>query len=216
VLRSSPPLTFRRAAGDLHLVGTAAGPVGGDELRLAVDVDPDAELTVRSVAASMAFPGPTGAASSLTIDVTVGAGGTLRWLVQPTVLVQGCDHRVVVRARLASGASLVWREQVVSGRHEEPGGSLLQRLRVDLAGRPLLRSDVAVGPAWPGSLGPAGLAGARAFGTLLVVGRAVPDVCPPDGVRLAVSALEGPAVLVTAVADRPSQLTAALDRALIL
>ena len=42
-LRSAPPLTLRRtgipgATAQVHVVGTAAGPLGGDSLRLDVSV----------------------------------------------------------------------------------------------------------------------------------------------------------------------------------
>ncbi|RZU48987.1 UreD urease accessory protein [Krasilnikovia cinnamomea] len=63
VLRGEPPLLLRRtgAAGGpatVHLVGGAAGPLGGDDLRLDVEVGPGAWLEVRSVAATLALPGP--------------------------------------------------------------------------------------------------------------------------------------------------------------
>src|SRR2546423_2803479 len=48
--------------------------------------------------------GPTGEPSSLDIEVDVGAGGTLCWLPQPTVLIDGCDHTVTTTIRLGSGA----------------------------------------------------------------------------------------------------------------
>ena len=216
-LRSAPPLTLRATGpGLVHLVGSAAGPVGGDELRLAVDLAAEAALTVRSVAASIVLPGPSGSPSSLDLDVTVGAGATLRWLPEPTIAVHGCDHRATSRIRLAAGARLVWREVVVLGRHDEGPGSVLQRLRVDLDGRPVLRNDLAVGPRWPGSLGPAGVGEGRAVATALVVGpeaaRVRVEAAP--GVRAAVLPLDGPPALVSVLADRPLDAVAALDEAL--
>src|SRR5690606_17050233 len=134
----------------------------------------------------------------------------LHWLPEPTIVVRGCDHRAAARIDLAAGAELVWREVVVLGRHQEAAGSLLQRLRVDVAGRPLLRNDLAVGPRWPGSLGPAGVGVARAVATGLVVGPAAEhlDVADPGtsgtgaetSTRVAVLPLDDHAALVTAVA----------------
>jgi len=72
-LRSEPPILVRRTGPrhadgevEVHLVGGAAGPLGGDRLRVEVTVGPGARLCVRTVAASLALPGP-------------GAGSTRSW-----------------------------------------------------------------------------------------------------------------------------------------
>lgn len=217
-LRSDPPLTLRETATGLHLVASSAGPLGGDELGLSVRVGAGAHLDLRSVAASMAHPSPRGETSHLGVEIDVAEGGSLRWTPQPTILVRACDHRATTRVRLATGAVLVWRDEVVLGRREEPSGSLLQRLLVDGPSGPLLRNDLAVGPRWPGSLGPAGVgADARAVGTVLLVGHDSAGDSGPlphiDGVRWARSPLgaRDDAVLITAVATEGRRLAAALD-----
>ena len=228
-LRSAPPLTLRRTApGVVHLVGSAAGPLGGDDLRLDVTVAAGARTSVRSVAASLAQPGPAGGPSRLDVAIDVGAGGALDWRTEPTILVRGCDHRAATTIALGAGATLAWREVVVLGRHGEDGGSLLQRLRVDLDGRPLVRNDLAVGPAWPDSQGPAGVGDARVIGTAVLVGTDVgagvgaglgpdavpgPDATAPPGVRAARLALGAGAVMVVALGDRVEPVVAALGRA---
>lgn len=215
VLRSQPPLTMRPTAEAVYLVGTAAGPLGGDDLRLEVAVAPFAELTVRSVAATTLLPGVHGGRSSAHVDVTVGAGASLHWRPRPVIVTAEADHVATTTIDLDPGASLWWREEVVLGRHREAPGSLLQRLRVDVAGRPLLRNDLALGPRWPGSLGPAGTAGAAAVGTVLVVG--LPSVVGGGRhervgeARVAVVPLDEQATLVTALAPTYSELEAALD-----
>jgi urease accessory protein len=218
-LRSSPPISLRPTPDALYLASSTAGPIGGDDLRLDVDVAAGADLDIRTVAAGLVHPSAHGHSSRFDIDVAVAGGATLRWLPEPTVLVQGCDHRTVSTIRLASGASLVWRDEVVLGRHDEPSGSLLQRLRIDLAGRPLLRNDLALGPAWPGADGPAGVGRARAVGTLVAVGAvfaaSVSWAGPPRaGVRVGRCPLSDQAVLVTVVGDRPSAVRQALDQAM--
>lgn len=218
-LQSAPPLTLRATGDDVvHLVGSAAGPIGGDELHLAVTVGAGAALTVRSVAASVVLPGATGAASTLDVDADVGPGATLRWLPEPTVVVRACDHRATALVRLSPDAQLVWREVVVLGRHGETPGSLLQRLRVDVDGRPLVRNDLAVGPRWPASLGPAGLGQARAVATALVVGDHAVRLSIPlvsAGARAAVLPLGDPrATLVSVVAAEPLAAMATLDAVL--
>jgi urease accessory protein len=200
-LRSKPPISFRDTPDGLFLVGSGAGPLGGDDLRIDVDVRPGAHLVVRSVAASLVQPGPSGAPSSLRVSVRVGADASLRWEPQPTILVAGCDHRTITTIALGAGATLVWREVVVLGRHDEPSGSLLQRLHVDRDGAPLLRTELPVGPRWPGADGPAGTDGARLVTSTLVVGLDEPPV--PDGADGAVLRLQEDAWLVTALSDRP-------------
>lgn len=202
-LRSSPPLSLRPTPDGLHLLGSAAGPIGGDDVHLALTLTDGAALTVRTVAAQVALPGPRAGPSSAEVRATVGDGATLRWLPQPLVLAERSDHRVTAVLALAATASVVWREEVVLGRHGEGGGSLLQRLRVDRGGRPLLRSDLALGPVWPGADGPAGIGTARVVGTALVVGAPAAAAEPrlTSGVRSARCRLDADAVLVTALGE---------------
>jgi urease accessory protein len=227
-IRSDPPLTLRETPDGVHLVASGAGPVGGDELRLAVRVGPGATLDLRSVAASRVHPGPAGRPSHLIVDVEVAEGASLTWRPQPAILVRGCDHHVTTRIRLGPGASLVWREEVVLGRHDEPSGSALQRLRVDGPDGPVLRTDLAIGPRWPGSLGPGGVGPAGAVGTVLVVGAGrsaqLDELADRAGLRWASSTLgraatgvaddRSDAVLLTAVADSAGVLAGALDEVL--
>lgn len=215
-LRSAPPLTLRPTRGALHLVGGAAGPIGGDDLRLDLAVGPGATMTVRTAAAAVILPGPSGVASSGSVVARVGAGGILSWLPEPTILVRDCDHRATTSIDLEEDATLVWREEVVLGRHGEPSGSMLHRLKVDCGGRPLLRTDLGVGPRWPGSEGPSGIGDARAVGSVLVVGALASRLraSPVSGVRIALFPLDDDAVLATGLGERAGPLRDALDRAL--
>lgn len=213
VLRSEPPLSVRPTPGGVHLVASAAGPIGGDDLELAAHVGPGARLTVRSVAATLALPGPDGAPARVATELTVDDDGSLRWEPEPLVVVAGCDLRTTTRITLGDDAVLVWREELVWGRHHEPGGSALTRLVVDRSGRPLHRGDIALGPVWPGSNGPAGTDGARAIGVLLVVGATVGAVAGDGEARVAAMVLGAAATLVLAVGDRPGAVRSVLDRA---
>lgn len=197
-LRSEPPISLRDTPNGLYLVASGAGPIGGDDLHLEVDVGHGAAVVVRSSAASMVLPGPSGAASSLRVRATVQ--GALRWAPEPTILVAGCDHRTSSSIELGPDASLWWREVVVLGRHDERSGSLLQRLHVDRAGVPLLRTELPIGPRWPGAAGPAGTDGARVVTSVLVAGLPAPTV--PAGVDGAVLQLADDAWLVTSLSQR--------------
>ncbi len=217
-LRSEGPLVLRPAVGTLvHLVGGAGGPLGGDVLRIEIVVGPGAELTLRTVAAAVVLPGP--APSVVEIDAQVGEGGSLRWLPEPTVAASGCDHRARARVWLAAGATLVWREEIVRGRHREVGGSVSSRLSIDLDGRPLVRHQVDLGFAHPAWASPAVGGGARATGSLLVVDPVGRHPAPVvldgagagPGCEVGVLALAGPAVQVVAVAASAIALRSLLD-----
>ncbi len=197
-LRSAPPISLRDTPDGLYLVASGAGPVGGDDLHLDLDVRSGASLVVRSAAATMVLPGPSGQPSSLRVRAQVS--GSLRWNPEPTILVAGCDHRATTTIDLAVGAKLVWREVVVLGRHDEPTGSLLQRLHVNVAGTPLLRTELPIGPRWPGADGPAGTDGALVVSSLLVVGVERPALS--DGADGAVLQLADDAWLVTTLSGR--------------
>jgi len=172
-LRSAPPITLRRTGRDeIAIVSSAAWPVGGDSFRLDIDVGQGASLIITSVAASLAHPSPGGDRSMFSVEADVADGAELRWLPEPTVLVAGCLHATTSTIRLATEATLWWREEVRLGRWSEPTGSLSQRTSIERAGRPMLRNEIDLGPAWPGSSSPAALDPRHvALGTAIQVGR---------------------------------------------
>ena len=216
-----PPSPDAAGTALVHLVGGAAGPLGGDELRCSVDVGPGARLRVRSIAASVALPGPHGRESSLEITAQVAAGAALSWSPQPMIAARGAWHRTTARVDLAEDARLVWREETVLGRHGEESGSIATRLRVSRAGRVLLDQTLAVGPRYPGSLGAAVTGADRAVGTIVIVNPAWAHVDPADrltlaprddtGGAIAVLPLPGPAVVVSALAPDGLALRRLLD-----
>lgn len=219
-LRSEGPIVLRPTAGSLvHMVGGAGGPLGGDDLRIEVVVGAGAVLTLRTVAASVVQPGPSPLPSVVEVDASVGEGGVLHWLPEPTVAATGCRHQSRARVVLADGARLVWREELVGGRHGERGGSVSSRLTVDRAGRPLLRHRIDVGPEHPSWSSPAVGAGARCVGSVLVVDPAWLDAptrpvvladTDADGTA-AMLPLAGPAVHVVALAPDARTLRRLLD-----
>ena len=205
-LRSLAPLVLRRTPEAVYLVSAAAGPLGGDQLSLTITVRAGASLCLRTVAASVALPGPDDAESVTTVTVSVAAGGCLEYLPEPAVVADNARHATDIRVTLAEGASLVLREELILGRHGERGGSYRASLRVDYAGRPLLRQFLEVSGTDDAARGPAVLAGHRACGTLLRVGqgqeRADTGAATRPGPQAAVMPLPaGPAVLVTALAN---------------
>ena len=209
------------AAALVQLVGGAAGPLGGDELRYSLDVGPGARLRVRSVAASIALPGRHGKESSLEITARVEAGAALSWSPPPLIAARGARHRTTARVDLAEDARLVWREETILGRYGEEPCSIATRLRVRRAGHVLLDQTFAVGPDHPGSLGPAVAGTGRAVGTVVIVDPAWAQTAPSDRLALAprddpdgavaVLSLAGPAVVVSALAPDSLTLSRLLD-----
>ncbi len=234
VLQSQAPLVLRRTPEAVYLVGGAAGPIGGDLLDLRIEVRDGATLRVRTAAAAVALPGLDDLESVLTVTATAGRGSRLEYLPEPVVVSAGARHATVIQVTLAEGASLLLREELILGRHGEPGGASRTSLRIDYAGRPLLRQSLEVSGTDEASLGPAVLAGSRAVGTLLCVdpgadpaiGRqsgpglpagpraasdAPPGRAPHADPAVAVMPLAGPGTLITALAGDAVMLRKRLE-----
>jgi hypothetical protein len=122
----------------VHLVHGAGGPLGGDVLALDVRVGTGAALAVRSAGATIVQPGRGSAPARWDFDVVVGAGGSLDWAPEPTVVTDGADYRTSLRINLGVGAGATIREVVVLGRHGGVGGRYRGRLDVSVDDNPLL------------------------------------------------------------------------------
>jgi urease accessory protein len=146
-LRSAAPLTLIPVRGRpvVHLVGSAASPLGGDDLTLTVHVGPHACLTLAGIAATVALPGPHGEKSRATVHLELAEGATVDYLPEPTVITRRARHESVLTVVLAEGAHLRTRETLVLGRANEQAGELTTVLDVTRAGRPVLRQQLAVG-----------------------------------------------------------------------
>ncbi|GAA0400928.1 urease accessory protein UreD [Acrocarpospora corrugata] len=204
-LRSDPPLTLRQTGpGVVHLVSTAAGPLGGDHFELTIDVAPHTTLAVHSVASTLALPG----LSRLTVTARVGARAALRYSPEPIVLAAGCDLRVAVRLTLAPGATVFWREELVFGRYGEASGRCHSRFDAIVDDVPLLRQELLVGdPAVDDS--PAVYGSARCVGSTLLTGDLPRERHLADG--CAVLPLAGPGTLVSALAADTVELRRRLE-----
>jgi urease accessory protein len=154
----------------VHLVHGAGGPLGGDVLALDVRVGAAAELAVRSAGATIVQPGRGSAPARWDFDVVVGAGANLDWAPEPTVVTDGAEYRTSLKVDVGAGARATLREVVVLGRHGAAGGRYRGRLDVSVDGEALLAHTTLLDGADPALRGPGGTAGARAVGTLLLVG----------------------------------------------
>lgn len=181
VLRASGALAARATgAGTVHLVGTAAGPLGGDTVTLRIRVEAGARLVLRSVAASVVLPDRSGAPSETVTELDVA--GNLDLGLSPTVVTARASHTASTCARLAPGATLRLTEQVVLGRAGEGPGRWTGTVRVERDGRPLLHTTQGLGPGAPGWAAPFR---PRAYAAELVLdGTASTPETGPDAVRL--------------------------------
>jgi urease accessory protein len=176
-LRSVGALAVRLAGDGAYIVGAGAHPIGGDRVRIGVDVGCDASLTLRSTSATLARAGVPHAESLVATEVSVERGGLLRWLPEPGVAARGSLHCSSARIALASTARLAWSDAIVLGRVAEEPGSWTSRLRVEVDGQPLVANELALGPAHPAWSTPSVLGGARAVSTVVMVD---PERCAPS------------------------------------
>ena len=203
-LSCAPPLTLRQVRGDdpgrceLRLVGSAAGPLAGDDLSLGLRLRAGARATLRATGASLAQGRDGGGAAALSIRVDLAAGADL--IADPGALIVCQGSRVDVRVELllAEDAAIEWHELIVLGRTGEPPGQATVRWDVTRAGRPVLRQFVALDP----RLDP-GLAGVRrVLACALIAGPAV-----------AARTVAGPAAVAQRIDDHTLLLTVLADDA---
>ncbi|MFC9894927.1 urease accessory protein UreD [Nocardia sp. NPDC127579] len=167
-------LSARRTGVDtVHLIGTAATPLGGDELDIRIVVGAGARLTVRSVAATIALPGASTPASVARWHVELGSGAELDFDPEPTIVAGGAHHHTHTTVMLAPDARLRLRERVQIGRAGEDSGAWSGALTADLAEIPLLRHRLHLGV---DSVSEDGLATPRALDSEL----RYPDPRPAD------------------------------------
>lgn len=133
----------------MHLIGTAATPLGGDELDIVIVVGPGAELVVRSVAATIALPGVATPLSIGRWHLEIGSGGTLDFDPEPMIVAGGARHHIITMIRLASDARLRMRERIQIGRTGEDDGWWQGELIADVDATPLLRHRLELGAGTP-------------------------------------------------------------------
>jgi len=137
-------LVGRRTEADtVHLVSSAATPLGGDAMHIRVVVEPGARLRLRSVAATVALPGAATAESRATWALEVA--GELDLDPQPTVVAADSRHITSILLTLGSQGRVRLRERVQIGRSGERQGFWSGALHADVDGAPLLRHRVELG-----------------------------------------------------------------------
>jgi urease accessory protein len=227
-LACAPPLTLRQVHGEgrceLRLIGTAAGPLAGDDLSICLQLRAGAQATLRAVGASLAQgrEGPGGAAvagiagiaGSLSIRADLAERADL--IADPGALVVCHGSRVDVRLELTlgAGASVEWRELIVLGRAGEPPGHATLRWDVTRLSRPVLRQFVDLAPSYrgPGLRSRAGLtAGRRVLACALISDPArAPRTVVASPVAVA-QRVDDDTLLVSVLDDDAARATRQLD-----
>ncbi|MGF6886921.1 urease accessory protein [Nocardia sp. GAS34] len=129
----------------VHLIGTAATPLGGDRLDITIVVEPGARLRVRSVAATIALPGRTTRISHAHWHFEVGEQAELDFDPEPTIVAGGAAHESASTILLAPNARLRLRERIQIGRTGEDFGHWGGDLIADITDTPLLRHRLELG-----------------------------------------------------------------------
>jgi urease accessory protein len=227
-LRSEPPLLLRvtgaatsevfpgRHGAQVHLVAGAAGPLGGDQLHLEIDVAAGTTLFLREVGSTLLLPGQHAGTSITRTHIHVAPGATFTWEAEPIIAAQGCNHRNDVHVTLDDGAHLLLRDSIVLGRYGEQPGDLRHRLRIRYADKSLYAQELTIGTPGPGWAGPAVTDGHHSLGSILVVSAALrhDHLVPAPAPETAVSPLPGPGLVITAAAPDALALSQRLNAAL--
>ena len=182
MVRASGQLAVRRTGPTtVHLVGTAFGPLGGDDAEIRLVVEAGARLSVRSVAAAVVLPA-RGESPPSRQRVRAEVAGVLHLAPEPTVVTARAVHLAQLHVELADTGELTATEQVLLGRMGEDPGRWTGTTRVEQSGRPLLHTTVGLGPGAPAWLPPIA---PRGYVSTVAIGDPRPEVrTGDDAVRL--------------------------------
>lgn len=202
-LRSDGPIALRETPDAVYIVGAAAGPLGGDQLRLDLDVGPGATLRIRSAATALALPGQ----GESVYQINAQVDGHLDFAPEPTIAAMNCHHRALSRITLGEHGTLRWFEELILGRHHEEPGAHVSRIDVTRAGVPLLRHELRLDDS---ARSRAVLGNARATGSVVRVEPGLRKV-PAAGEGHAVLPLAAGGLLITAVGANSAELRRRLE-----
>jgi hypothetical protein len=156
----------------------------GDELAISLWLADGARLRVRSVAAQLAHPCPSGGHGSVIITARLQGASQLCWHPEPVIVAAGARYRSRTVVECDAASTVLWSDELVLGRSgEDPTAAGLDTaLRLDVDGVPRWRDGLATVTGWDG---PAVLGTARYVATRVTVGPgaspAPGDLLPPPG-----------------------------------
>jgi len=155
------------------IVNTAGGVAGGDRFKLDVTVEPGARLVVTTAAAEKVYR-TLEPDAAIDVKLDVGAGASLAWLPQETILFDRARLKRSIDVDLAADARLILAEALVLGRsgmgETVDDGRLLDRWRLRRNGRLIHAEAVRLDGGIAAKLAQPALAkGGVAVATVLVV-----------------------------------------------
>lgn len=211
---ATPPFWCRWDGSTLWLVGSAATPVGRDDIELDLDVGPGVRAAVRSVAATIVYAGD-GEGTRLRTRLRVRDGATLLWQPEPVIVTERARHHSDTSVALDHGATLLADDIVVFGRSGERAGAFSSTTELRVGGEPV--SLTGFDTSLPGWSGPGGTDGAKVLASRVLVGE--PDRRSDDpncsvGQRHVVLRPELGGAIATVLCERADRARALLDDAL--
>lgn len=155
------------------IVNSGGGLAGGDRLDVSVLLDAGARATLTTQSAEKVYRAQRDAATA-TVAIDLGAGASLCWIPQPTLLFDGARLERRIAVAMAPDASLLVAEAVILGRaamgEVMRDGALADRWSIRRGGRLVmaeaLRLDAPISDRLASRCTGAG---ARAFATILLV-----------------------------------------------
>lgn len=175
----TPPLRMIRAFAQpdggalIHLHNISGGVLGGDTLRVRVDVGAAARALVTTTGATRVYrhrPGLPDAVQETTFSV--GAGGLLEYLPDPLIPFAGARYRQVTRCDLTGDAGLFAWDVVTPGREASGERFAYDELALEsvvtVDGVPIVWEKTCLQPARQTLASPAAMGGYRSFATLLM------------------------------------------------
>jgi urease accessory protein len=155
------------------IVNTAGGIAGGDRFDFNLEVGAGSRLTVTTAAAEKVYRA-LGPDAGIGVTLSVGAGASLTWLPQETILFDRAALTRTIDIDLAESASLLLLESIVFGRsamgETVEQGKLFDRWRVRCGGRLVLAETIRLeGGIAQIMAEPAAANGGAAIASLLIV-----------------------------------------------
>lgn len=153
-----------------------AGIAGGDQLDIRIELDSAAHALLTTPGAGKWYRSG-GALATQRLRVKVGAGATLEWLPQESIVFSGALAGMQSTIELAPGARFVGTETICFGRRASgesfDRGSLRLATDIRLGGRPLWRERGVIDGGSPLLAAPIGLAGFSVCSTVIAAGTGV-------------------------------------------
>lgn len=167
------------ASAQVALIATTATLLGGDELRLDVEVGPGLRLDLNDVAGTVAYHG-RGQGCLVAVSLTIHPGAVLVWAGEPLVVCDGAQVFRTLDVSVADTGRLLLRDRVALGRTGQVGGDLTCRTTMTYAARPALVEELTVGGV---SSGVGVLGGSRVVDSVTALGWRPGAGAAPDAVR---------------------------------